>query len=293
LDGVEESEFSVECNPDSLSADKIAVLADHGVTRISLGAQSFHAELLRTLERAHDAAEIARAVERVRQRINNISLDLIFGVPGQTEEHWRRDLARALELQPDHLSTYGLTYEKGTPLWKRRQRGQLRPLDEEAELTLYALAIDTLESAGFEHYEISSFARPGRRCRHNQVYWANEPYYGFGMGAARYIDGRRELNTRDLRRYIRLCLSGESATWQSEELPPEEWARETMAVQLRRAEGIDRTSFRRQTGFDLDALAPEALPQLVEQGFVADDGRSVRLTRRGKYVADAVIERLL
>jgi oxygen-independent coproporphyrinogen-3 oxidase len=288
-----DAEFSIECNPDTLTADKIAMLADHGVNRVSLGAQSFHPDLLAVLERAHDPEETARAVERVRRRIDNVSLDLIFGVPGQTESLWRADLARALALNPDHVSTYGLTYEKGTPLWKRRQHGQVRPLDEDAELSLYALAIDTLEAAGFEHYEISNFARPGRRCRHNQVYWANEAYFGFGMGAARYVLGRRELNTRDLQRYIRRALSGESATWQSEELPPEERARETMAVQLRRAEGIDRTAFHTQAGFALDAVAGPALARHVEQGFLADDGRTVRLTRRGKYVADGVIERLL
>ena len=133
---------------------------------------------------------------------------------------------RRWRCEPDHLSTYGLTYEKGTPLWKRRERGQVRPLDEDAELTLYSTAIDVLEAAGLEHYEISSFARPGRRCRHNEVYWANEAYFGFGMGAARYVRGRRELNTRDLKTYIRLALSGEPATFQSEELGPEERARD-------------------------------------------------------------------
>ncbi len=293
FDAGSEGEFSIECNPDSLTTDKIAVLADHGVNRVSLGAQSFHPEMLAVLERAHNPEEIARAVERVRRRVDNVSLDLIFGVPGQTQALWRTDLARALALEPDHLSTYGLTYEKGTPLWKRRQRGQLPSLDEEAELRLYALAIDTLEAAGFEHYEISNFARPGRRCLHNQTYWANEAYFGFGMGAARYVLGRRELNTRDLQRYIRQALSGESVTWQSEELPPLERASETMAVQLRRAEGIDRAAFLTETGFDLDVVAGAALAQHVDQGFLTDDGRSVRLTRRGKYVADAVIERLL
>jgi oxygen-independent coproporphyrinogen III oxidase len=293
VDAGSESEFSIECNPDTLTTDKIAVLADCGVNRVSLGAQSFRSDLLAVLERAHNPIEITEAVERVRRRIDSISLDLIFGIPGQTEALWRADLSRALALEPEHLSTYGLTYEKGTPLWKRRQRGQLRALDEDAELTLYALAIDTLEATGFEHYEISNFARPGRRCRHNQTYWANEAYFGFGMGAARYVLGRRELNTRDLQHYIRQALSGESVTWQSEELPPSERARETMAVQLRRTEGIDRATFRTQTGFDLDAVAGEALARHVDQGFLADDGRSVRLTRRGKYVADAVIERLL
>jgi oxygen-independent coproporphyrinogen-3 oxidase len=166
----------------------------------------------------------------------------------------------------------------------------VQPLGEDEELALYAAAIDTLEGAGFEHYEISNFALPGRRCRHNEVYWANEAYFGFGMGAARYVRGRRELNTRDLHAYLR--QAGAGATWQVEELPPQERARETMAVQLRRTEGIERTGFRAQTGFDLDAVA-SALGRLVEQGVLEDDGERVRLTRRGKYVADAVIERLL
>ena len=150
-----------------------------------------------------------------------------------------------------------------------------------------------LEAAGFEHYEISNFARPGQRCRHNEVYWANEAYFGFGMGAARYVKGRRELNTRDLNAYIRRTLSGEPAMFQSEQLPPLERAQETMAVQLRRTEGIDRAAFRTQTGFDLDTTANPALASLVEQGLLEDDGVRVRLSRRGKYVADGVIERLL
>jgi oxygen-independent coproporphyrinogen-3 oxidase len=286
-------EWSIEANPDTLDDEKVGVLADHGVNRVSLGAQSFHPHLLDVLDRRHVPAHVPRAVECVRRRIADVSLDLIFGAPGQTEADWRADLAAALALKPDHVSTYGLTYEKGTPLWKRRERGQVRALNEDAELALYSTAIDVLTAAGLEQYEISNFARPGRRCRHNEVYWANHAHFGFGMGAARYVRGRRELNTRDLNSYIRRVLSGEPAAFQSEELGPMERARETMAVQLRRAEGIDREAFRVQTGFDLETVASAALAGLVEQGFLDDDGTNVRLTRRGKYVADAVIEKLL
>jgi oxygen-independent coproporphyrinogen-3 oxidase len=158
---------------------------------------------------------------------------------------------------------------------------------------MYRVAIDTLEGACFEHYEISNFARPGCRSKHNQVYWANEAYFGFGMGAARYFRGRREVNTRDLHGYIRKAQAGESTTFQSEELSPRERARETMAVQLRRSDGIDRSAFRIQTGEEFDEVAGPALGMLQEQGLLADDGRCVCLTRTGKYVADAVIERLL
>jgi oxygen-independent coproporphyrinogen-3 oxidase len=281
-------EFSVEANPRTLNADKVALLAAHGVTRVSLGAQSFQPRSLRILERDHDPAEVPRAVAQLRRHISQVSLDLIFGVPGQTPADWDTDLNQALALEPDHVSTYGLTYEKGTRLWKQWQRGKVRPLDEEAERVLYLHAIDTLEGAGFDHYEISSFAQPGRRCRHNQVYWANEPYFGFGMGAARYVDGRRELNTRDLHSYLRRALAGEPATFQTEVLEPEARARETLALQMRRADGVERRPFLDQTGFDLDDLAGAALARHVGLGLISDDGKRVWLTRHGKCVADAV-----
>jgi oxygen-independent coproporphyrinogen-3 oxidase len=282
-------EFSVEANPDSLDADKVRLLADHGVNRVSLGAQSFHPHLLRALGRDHTADEVPRAVERVRARVANVSLDLIFGVPGQTLAEWRADLRRALALEPEHIATYGLTYEKGTPLWKEWRRGAVRPLDEAAERDLYACAMDTLESAGLEHYELSNFARPGRRCRHNGVYWANRAYFGFGMGAARYVNGRREVNTRNLPTYLRRALAGESPTFQAEELSPEERARETLALGLRRAEGVARPDFRAQTGFDLDALTGAAIGRHVALGMLHDEATAVRLTCQGKFVADAVI----
>jgi oxygen-independent coproporphyrinogen-3 oxidase len=286
-------EFSVEANPGSLDADKVQVLADHGVNRVSLGAQSFQPQLLRTLERNHDPADVPRAVALVRDRIPQLSMDLIFGVPGQTLAEWDTDLRQALDLEPDHLSSYGLTFEKGTPLWKQRQRGEVRALDEDAELALYLHTMDTLEETGFEHYEISSFARPGRRCRHNQVYWANEAYFGFGVGAARYVSGCRSVNTRDLHGYLRKALAGEPAAFQSETLPPEERARETVGLNLRRAEGVHRAAFLTQTGFDLDALLGPAFEKHVGLGLLADDGIRVWLTRQGKCVADSVIANVL
>lgn len=287
------SEFSVEANPESLDADRIDILAAHGVNRVSLGVQSFHAETLRVLERQHDPASVPVAVERARQCIRQLSLDLIFGVPGQTLDSWNADLDQALALQPDHLSTYGLTFEKGTRLWKQRQRQEIRSLDEDSERAFYVHAIDKLTNAGFEHYEISNYARPEKRSRHNQVYWANEAYFGFGMGAARYIQGRREVNTRNLQDFIRRALAGLSPTFQSEELNPEERARETLVLQLRRSDGIDRQQFREQTGFGADELAKEKLVRLVELGLLQDNGERVWMTVEGKCVADALASELL
>jgi oxygen-independent coproporphyrinogen-3 oxidase len=285
-------EFTVEANPGGLNSDKVQVLREHGVNRISLGAQSFHKDVLRTLERDHAPSDVARAVDTVRKYINNVCLDLIFGVPGQTLADWQADLDRALELAPFHLSTYGLTFEKGTRLWKARTRGEVEQLDEETELAMYVHAMDRLEGAGFEHYEISNFARPGRRCQHNQVYWANESYFGFGLGAARYVQCRRDLNTRDIQTYLRRALSGEDCAFQSEVLSPPERARETMALQLRRAEGVNRRRFQRQTGCELDDLAAQTIATDVGLGLLCDDGASVYLTRQGKCVADSVIEGL-
>jgi oxygen-independent coproporphyrinogen-3 oxidase len=285
-------EFSIEANPDSIDS-KMDVLSGHGVNRVSLGVQSFQPHLLRVLERSHDPDSVPVAVERARRYGMAVSLDLIFGVPGQTLDEWRSDLHRALQLRPDHVSTYGLTYEKGTRLWKQRRRGLVLALDEETERSMYAEAMDVLTAAGLQHYEISNFAFPGRRSRHNQTYWANEAYFGFGLGAARYVMGRREVNVRDLSAYLEAARTAASVTQQSEALPAGERARETMAVQLRRCEGIDRPAFRAQTGVDLDRVAGNALSHVIELGLLSDDGRSVRLTREGKFVADAVIERLL
>ncbi len=288
-----DSEFSLEATPETLDAARLQVLADFGVQRISIGVQSFAASHLYTLDRQHQVNQIAPAIERVRSWIGDFSLDLIFGVPGQTLLDWRKDLEQALAFAPDHLSTYGLTFEKGTPLWKQVQRGQTQPLDEELERAMYEHVLDRLPEAGFEHYEVSNFARPGKRCRHNEVYWANEAYLGFGLGAARYVQGRRELNTRSLHTYLRRTLSGEPATFQSEQLEPLERAFETVAIQLRRRAGIDRERFKLQTDFELDALLSPKLQQQLELGLLADDGQNVSLTRTGLCVADGVIAALL
>jgi oxygen-independent coproporphyrinogen-3 oxidase len=165
-------------------------------------------------------------------------------------------------------------------------------LDEGTERDMYELAIDRLEAAGFIHHELSNFARPGKECRHNQAYWANDAHWGFGLGAAEYVSGERRINTRDLDGYIRSCLAGESPVQHAETLPPRDRALETMSQNLRRNTGIDRIRFAEQTGFDLDSLVGTALGRLVELGMLDNDASSMRLTRAGKCVADSVIAEL-
>jgi oxygen-independent coproporphyrinogen-3 oxidase len=287
------TEFSIESTPESLDAEKAAVLAGHGITRVSVGVQSFHPHLLTALDRRHGVDHIPQAIEAVRRHGMDLSLDLIFAAPGQTLADWRADVEQAIRLGPDHISTYGLTYEKGTPLWKDRARGRVVAATEDAELAMYEFAIDRLTAAGYEHYEVSNFARPGKRCRHNERYWANDAYFGFGVGAARYVNGSRELNVRDTQVYLRKVLSGESPTFQSERLEPRDRAFETVAVQLRRMDGVERGDFRVRTGFELDEVCGKAVGELVEHGLLQDDGQRVRLTRRGVCVADGVVERVM
>lgn len=283
------AELSIEANPDSLSASKIDLLKGMGINRISLGAQSFHAATLRTLERQHDVQAVATAVAAVQNHGLGLSLDLIFGVPGQSLSDWQADVEAALALGPDHMSTYGLTYEKGTRLWRQKSQREIQPVAESDELAMYSWSIDRLGQAGFEHYEISNFAKPGSRCRHNQTYWANNAYFGFGMGAARYVRGCRELNTRNLPEYLQRIDREGTAIIQSEELGKWDRALETLAVQLRRCEGIHQGSFLEQTGLTLAEVAGETLVRMCELSLIQKDDDGIRLTRQGKYVADAVI----
>lgn len=296
LPRADDCEFTVESNPNTLTRDKVDALRAHGVNRVSLGAQSFHPHLLRRLERTHEPRSVGQAVDLLRPRIENVSLDLIFGIPGQSLEEWRRDLDEALALEPTHLSAYALTYEKGTPLWKNRRLGVVRPVDEEIEARMYEHLLERMESAGFEQYEISNFARAGGvdfRCRHNWTYWSNEPYYGFGTGAAAYLGGVRTLNWKPLPGYLERVERGVSPVAQSERLEAPARARETAVLMLRRACGLDREDFLRRTGFSFDEIGGRAFEEAASLGLSADDGRRVRLTRAGLLLADAILARIV
>ncbi len=286
-------EATLEANPESFDSDKARVLADAGFTRVSLGVQAFEPGTLAALERPHDAARVERGVEAARDAGLAVSLDLIFGAPGQTLAKWEADLRRAIGLGPDHLSLYGLTYERGTPLEKKVRGGLVLPLAEELERGLYDRAMTTLEQAGYLQYEISNFSRPGCESRHNRAYWANLPHLGIGMGAAGLVDGERALNTRDLDRYLRLALAGEDTAFQRERLEPWETARETLMLNLRRVEGVVPGEFKARTGFAPEQVLGGAVGHLICQGLLAQDDLGVRLTREGRFVADAVIVQLL
>ena len=287
-------EWTVEANPGTLDAEKADVLVEGGVDRVSLGAQSFRPETLRVLERDHAPEEVGRALKLVRPRFARWSIDLIFGVPGSSLDDWTRDLETALGFGPDHLSCYGLVYEKGTALWKQWNAGLVRELDEETERAMFSHTRERLTEAGLVPYEISNFARPGHESRHNLVYWTNDAYFGVGLGAARYVEGLRASNTRDLPAYIKRMEVGEDPTGPRETLSAEARARETAVLMLRRLiVGIDRPDFQRRTGWSLDELAAPVVARHVAGGLLEDNGRRVRFTSDGVLLADSVLCDLL
>jgi putative oxygen-independent coproporphyrinogen III oxidase len=283
-----DAEFSIEANPIDLDEAKSAVLAPAGVTRVSLGAQSFYDWKLNKLERDHDECDIAAAVEFARPFAKSVSLDLIFGVPGESLADWKQDLAAAIALSPEHISTYGLTFEKGTAFWSRLSHGDLSRIDEESERQMYEVAIDTLTAAGYEHYEVSNFARRGHRCRHNENYWLGGQYFAAGPGAARFLGGLRETNHRSTTTYIHRVLTGASPVAESERLGAEDAARERLVFALRRLEGLDRSAFIAATDYSVEQLGGAALPRLIDHGLLEIHGDRLRLTRRGLLVSDAI-----
>jgi oxygen-independent coproporphyrinogen-3 oxidase len=282
-------EWTVEANPGTLDEEKVQILRDSGVNRVSLGAQSFNRSALAALERNHNPADVFRSLDILQKADLPWSLDLIFAAPGTDLTVWEQDLETVLKLQPNHLSCYGLIYEKGTALWKQLQKDLVTPVDDEVEACMFEQTMDRLTAFGLAHYEISNYARPGMECRHNLIYWANDAYFGFGLGAASYVNGIRSSNIRDLTAYIKRIQDGLSVTGPSEQLEPEARARETATLMIRRInQGISRSDFYARTGFSLDDLAGHAMEKHLRDGRLLDDGESVRLSRSGIMQGDWV-----
>ena len=287
-------EFTVEANPATVFGDQAEVLVDAGVTRVSLGAQSFFESELAVLDRLHTPEDIEPSVHTLRiSGVGQISLDLLFGIPGQTLDTWAESLRRAIDLGVDHVACYSLTYEPGTPLAARLQGGEIKPCDEELEADMYLLAVDTLANAGYRQYEISHFARPGCQCRHNLIYWRNQPYIGVGPSAAGCDGLRRYKNVADVDGYIRMMDQRGNAEVESETLDPQALITEMIMMQLRLVEGLSMASFTSRTGFDPLALFDDSLKRLLSLGFVSVGETHIALTRKGQLVADAVIADLV
>lgn len=288
-----DAELSVEANPIDITPEKVNVLAAAGVNRVSLGVQSFHDAKLKLLERDHRRTEIEAAAKRILPKIPNLAIDLIFAAPGETLEQWHEDVRSAVELGAQHVSTYGLTFEKGTSFWTRREKSQLTEADEELQREMYLAAIDQLTSAGLEHYEVSNFARASFRSRHNQQYWLGRRYFAAGPGASRHIDLRRETNHRSTTTYIKRLFEGRSPVAESEELTPEMKARELLVFGLRMLSGIHLPTFQQDTGTTPWELAGPKIDHFLDLQLLEQHGEHLRLTREGLLVGDAICVELL
>ena len=283
-------EFTVEANPATVTPEVAEVLASAGVNRVSIGAQSFDPADLAVLERSHRPEQVAETVAVChRAGIGQVNLDLIFAIPGQTLESWIASLEAAVALQPEHLSCYSLTFEPGTPLFERLQAGAFRRIDEDLDATMYERAIDVLTAAGYVHYEISNFARPGHECRHNLAYWHNQPYLGIGPAAAGLVDGVRYKNVADVAEYTLVVLEGHSPRIEEERRSDEQRARETAMLELRLTEGINRRRFERRYGHDPVEFFAEAVKRHGRRGLLEVTDKQIRLTRSGLLLGDRVI----
>jgi oxygen-independent coproporphyrinogen-3 oxidase len=287
-------EWTVEANPETIDLAKARVLAAAGVNRVSIGAQIFDPRHHMTLERWHVPGNVARAAGFLREAgIVNFNLDLIFGIPGQSLADWRADLARALEIGPEHLSCYGLTYEQNTAMTRRLERGEFEPCDDSVEAEMYEATRDTLAAAGFAQYEVSNYARPGRECRHNLVYCRNEPWWAIGPSASGYVAGHRYKVVPRLGDWLARAGDGSQPVVDHEAPDERRNASEALMVGLRLAEGI---------GAELEqhavALAPAraaVIAKAIADGLLERDAATARLrfTRRGMMLANEVLEELV
>lgn len=287
------AEVTVECNPDSVEARAMARLRRAGVNRISLGVQSADAQQLRCLHRVHSPRQVVQAVADIRQaKLTNLSLDLIYGLPGQTLADWEETLEKAMALEPEHLSCYGLKVEEGTPLARRVEAGEVLP-DDDTQADRYLWTVGRLERAGFAQYEISNFAKPGHESRHNLRYWLTRPYIGFGPGAHSDFGGRRYSFVRDLDAYIQGVLEGGSILDSEELIPRQERCGEYLMLRLRTALGIEEWEYRRNYFMDFAPLE-QRLEEFQAQGWAEKtaEGRW-RFTPKGFLVSNQLIGDLL
>lgn len=288
------AEWTIEMAPSTVKPDKLSVLREHGVTRISMGVQSFSEKWLEALGRQHNLTQVNRALEQVRAAaFPNLNLDLIFAMPGQRIEDWQADLDEAMRREPQHISTYCLTFEEDTKLWVKLTRQEVRKLDESAEAQFYLEAQDRLAAGGFAQYEISNFARPGFACRHNLATWRMQEWIGYGPSAASQFGGRRWQNVADLTRWAEALDRGERAETEVVALTDEILATDALIFGLRRNEGVEAEGVLAVFDDATRARLEELFSRLEAEGMLVREAGRLVLTREGRLVADAIGAELL
>ena len=286
-------ELTIEANPGDLDADKIAVLKNSAVNRVSLGVQTFDDKMLKKIGRSHLEKDIYENIDRLKLAgFDNISIDLIYALPGQTMEQVKENVAKAIGLDIPHMSLYSLILENHTVFMNRMRRGKLPLPKEELEAEMFEYIIVELERVGFEHYEISNFSKPGFESRHNLMYWDNAEYYGIGAGASGYVNGVRYKNHGPIRHYLSAVEEG-NARITEEHLSQKEKMEEEMFLGLRKKSGVSMARFEEKFGRSFDGLYGEIVRDLVQQGLMQIEGDRVRMTKRGLFLGDTVAERFI
>jgi oxygen-independent coproporphyrinogen-3 oxidase len=291
------TEFTVECNPETVTPELFAVLREGGVDRVSIGAQSFEPRHLKTLERWHEPENVGRAVRMARDAgIQRVSVDLIFAIPGQTVAEWRRDLETAIALGVDHVSCYNLTYEANTAMTARMTKGEFTPMDEDTEIEMYHATWEILRGRGFERYEVSNYAKPGQESRHNLAYWRQAQWLAAGPSASAHVAGMRWKNRPRLDDYLTIEGAGTSGVLDAEGVDEGRAVRERIMTGLRLREGLDGPVMLAEA----ERVSPTAAAKLekkvsryVERGVMRVDGRIWSLTDDGILVADAIASDLM
>lgn len=290
----EQAEITLEANPGTLDQEQLKGIRAAGINRLSMGAQSFDAELLKTLGRIHSPDEITQAFHYARAAgFTSINLDFMFGLPGQTMQHWRDTLERALDLHPDHFSLYSLIIEEGTPFFDWTHEGRLTPGDEDLCADMYEYADELLHHAGYINYEISNWTLPGKHSRHNLTYWQNLPYIGMGAGASSNFGGKRFSRTRTPLEYIKLLKTQQLVEIDSEIIEREQAMSETAFLALRTAMGLHLPSFEQRFSQPFAQFVGDRLRVVEEAGLLEQDHEWLRLSKRGRLLGNEVFLRLL
>ena len=288
------AEITLEANPGTLNQEQLTGLRAAGINRLSMGAQSFDAELLKTLGRIHSPKDIVQAVHYARAAgFASINIDFMFGLPGQTMRHWRETLDRALDLHPEHLSLYSLIVEEGTPFYTWAHEGRIVPGDEDLCADMYEYADERLLAAGYENYEISNWSLPGHQSRHNLTYWQNLPYLGMGAGAYSSFAGRRFSDVRDPLEYMRLLDAGQWPEAESETVERTQAMSETAFLALRTAMGLHLPTFEQRFAEPFGRFVGDRLHLVEEAGLLEQEHDWLRLSKRGRLLGNAVFLRLL
>lgn len=287
------AEITMECNPDDITPEFTNMLNRLPINRVSMGAQTFADSRLRLLHRRHNSDEVKHAVKLLREAgIKNISIDLMFGFPDESLSQWKEDISAALALNVEHISAYSLMYEEDTPLWKMLDTGKVKEIDEELSLTMFKELVCQLTDAGYEHYEISNFARPGYRSRHNSSYWHQVPYIGLGAAAHSFDLNSRQWNVADLKLYIEEINNG-IIPMEREELDNDTTFNDIITTALRTSDGIDLNAMETRLGKRYRNTLISAAGKHIEQGLLEIRHDRLRLTSEGIFISDMVMSDLM